>query len=212
MAYNTKRDAVYGLEGVLNLIGNPKIAKRAPTTKDKAPNGKLWVDIVNHASYVCCGTASNSTYWSVTALTDPGAVNVAGLLTAAVGLVVTAGGITSGGNVDVTGTILASTSIGAGTSLAAGTTITAGTTVTAGTGITATTGNITATNGEFISTVATKGLRLGAAGPTITSGAGAPAAVVAKGSVYLRTDGASADEVLYVATDAAGTWVPLIST
>lgn len=48
-----------------------------------------------------------------------------------------------------------------------------------------------------------------AASPTITSGSGAPTASEPKGSVYLRTGGASGSEVVYVATDAAGTWYAL---
>ncbi len=45
--------------------------------------------------------------------------------------------------------------------------------------------------------------------PSINAGTGAPTALEPKASVWLRTDGASAAEVLYVATDAIGTWVAL---
>lgn len=45
--------------------------------------------------------------------------------------------------------------------------------------------------------------------PTITAGAGAPTASEPKGSTYHRTDGSSSSEVLYVATDSAGTWAAL---
>lgn len=41
----------------------------------------------------------------------------------------------------------------------------------------------------------------------ITSGTGAPSAVVPQGSLYLRTDGSSTSTRLYVASDSAGTWV-----
>lgn len=45
--------------------------------------------------------------------------------------------------------------------------------------------------------------------PTITSGSAAPSASEPKGSLYIRTGGSSGDTVLYVATDAVGTWTPL---
>lgn len=48
--------------------------------------------------------------------------------------------------------------------------------------------------------------------PQITSGSGVPTASTAKGSIYLRTGGASAAEVAYVATDAVGTWTALANT
>jgi hypothetical protein len=48
-----------------------------------------------------------------------------------------------------------------------------------------------------------------AASPSITSGSGAPSASEPKGSTYLRTGGAGANQVLYVATDSVGTWEAL---
>jgi len=48
--------------------------------------------------------------------------------------------------------------------------------------------------------------------PQITSGSGVPTASTAKGSIYLRTGGASAAEVAYVATDTVGTWTALANT
>ena len=51
-----------------------------------------------------------------------------------------------------------------------------------------------------------------AASPTVTSGSGAPSASEPKGSLYLRTNGTGGSQVLYVATDSAGTWVALSNT
>lgn len=48
-----------------------------------------------------------------------------------------------------------------------------------------------------------------ATSPTITGGSAAPSASEPKGSLYLRTGGASGSEVVYVATDAVGTWYAL---
>ena len=45
--------------------------------------------------------------------------------------------------------------------------------------------------------------------PTLTSGSGAPSASEPKGSLYLRTGGTGASGILYIATDAAGTWESL---
>ena len=111
------------------------------------------------------------------------------------------------------------------------------TTMTAGTGITATTGNITASTGNIIATLgsisaaagnitATAGsitagtnLILSAAGGTVTfapgpvilAGAGAPAGVHPKGSLYLRTDGTGVNDRAYIATDGAGTWTAIVT-
>jgi hypothetical protein len=43
--------------------------------------------------------------------------------------------------------------------------------------------------------------------PSIQSGTGTPSGSVNQGSIYIRTDGANADELLYVATDSSGTWL-----
>lgn len=51
-----------------------------------------------------------------------------------------------------------------------------------------------------------------AASPTITSGTGAPSASLPKGSIYLRSSGTGAGQVVYVATDSAGTWTALTGT
>jgi hypothetical protein len=190
MAYENKLDNVYGLEGVLNIIGNPKIAKRAPRSKDKAPIGTLWVNKVSHTSYVCCGSGSGVTYWSTTALTDPGAVNVGGLLTAVAGLTVTAGGITvTHGDLELINDDLY---INLGDLV-----VTAGDfDVTAG-DIEVTAGNIEVVAGYIIMP-----------GPIhIMSGAGVPAngLAVQAGDMYIRTDPAGAASRIYIAT-AANTW------
>jgi hypothetical protein len=39
-------------------------------------------------------------------------------------------------------------------------------------------------------------------------GSGAPTVAAAKGSLYIRTDGSTTNDRMYVATDAAGTWTP----
>lgn len=46
-----------------------------------------------------------------------------------------------------------------------------------------------------------------AAAATVTSGGGAPTAVEPNGSIYLRTNGANADEAIYARI--AGNWVAL---
>jgi|GEM_PF-1399471 hypothetical protein len=51
--------------------------------------------------------------------------------------------------------------------------------------------------------------QLDASVPTITSGAGAPSASEPSGSLYLRTDGANLNQVLYGTQDGAGTWNPV---
>lgn len=51
-------------------------------------------------------------------------------------------------------------------------------------------------------------LQIATSGPAIYSGSGAPSISAAvKGSLYLRSDGSSSSTRMYVASDAAGTWV-----
>lgn len=47
---------------------------------------------------------------------------------------------------------------------------------------------------------------IGASGPKIVAGSGAPAGTAAKGSLYIRTDGSSASTRLYINTDGATAW------
>jgi hypothetical protein len=47
------------------------------------------------------------------------------------------------------------------------------------------------------------------AGPTISSGAGAPSASLPKGSLYLRTNGSGVADRAYINTDGAGTWTAI---
>lgn len=59
---------------------------------------------------------------------------------------------------------------------------------------------------RFVQVGPTAGIELGASGPTITTGTGAPSHSAPNGSVYLRTDG-TASTTLYVR--AAGSWSAL---
>jgi len=48
---------------------------------------------------------------------------------------------------------------------------------------------------------------LPSAAPTVTSGAGVPSATEPNGSIYLRTDGANADQAIYARI--SGAWVAM---
>lgn len=48
-------------------------------------------------------------------------------------------------------------------------------------------------------------------GLTITSGTGAPSASEPKGSLYLRTDGSTTNDRMYVATNNSGSWTAVIT-
>lgn len=91
--------------------------------------------------------------------------------------------------------------------------------VTAATGLRATTGGVTATAGDVTATAGNVVLSAAASyvdviGPRLTSGTGSPNTVVSapKGSLFMRTDGTGADEVLYVNTDGTTAWTALTST
>ena len=56
-------------------------------------------------------------------------------------------------------------------------------------------------------------LTIGTAGsPLIISGTGAPGASHPKGSLYLRTDGSTVNDRIYVATDAVGGWTSIVTS
>jgi hypothetical protein len=78
--------------------------------------------------------------------------------------------------------------------------VSAATTVTAGT-------DLVSTAGDVVITSAANGVVMGS-GASILSGAGDPNAVVVagQGSLYLRTGGATASEILYVNTDGISAW------
>lgn len=48
---------------------------------------------------------------------------------------------------------------------------------------------------------------IGAAGPQILAGAGNPAGAATKGTLYIKTDAAGANDRLWIESDGAGTWV-----
>lgn len=52
-------------------------------------------------------------------------------------------------------------------------------------------------------------LSLGASGPDIYVGSGAPTVSAAKGSLYLRTDGSTTNDRAYIATNSSGTWTAI---
>jgi len=167
----------------------PVIGSRAPTTSDKAEYGTIWVDKTADTVYILTSIVANSATWK----------NLSG----GAGTFVT---------VTATGAILGATSITAtaGAITATAGAVVAGTTVTGGTGVTATTGNITCTAGDVEAATATKGFICGS-GLKIIDGAGTPHASVTapKGSLYLRTDGTTTNDRIYVNTDSSTTWTAL---
>lgn len=52
-------------------------------------------------------------------------------------------------------------------------------------------------------------LSLGASGPDVYVGSGAPTVSAAKGSLYLRTDGSTTNDRAYIATNSSGTWTAI---
>ena len=71
--------------------------------------------------------------------------------------------------------------------------------------ITATHGDLNMVNGEVVFTAAGTGITL-PGGVRIITGAGAPAGVATKGTLYIRTDGAAHNTLLYMEVDGGGTW------
>ena len=172
----------------------------APGGQDYAEVGHSAVDVVNNVGYMAGNQVNGLQTWfavgaatgvATTAMTiSPGNLVVSqGNATVTAGnLVVSAGSIAA-----TVGAITAGTTVTAGTSIAATTSIVAGTTV-------------TTTNGNFIATAADTGLQLGAAGPVVVCGAGAPGTLAhPKGSIYINTSATTTATRLYIAT-SSGVW------
>lgn len=176
----------YGLTQALQQVfPTPIVAKRAPTTNDKAPIGQLWVQPVNtsgsavNSAWILTSIISNSANWESVS-------GGAGSFTT----------VTSSGNITSTAGNISAT-IGS---------VSAGSTIAAGTGLSTAAGNITASDGNVV--ISTAGTFLQLPGPVnINSGAGAPAGALALhiGDMYINTTAASATTRIYVAT-AVGTW------
>lgn len=189
MAINSKNQVAYGLDALPEIFNAPKVALRAPTTRDKAPIGTIWINATSGSEVVYClvAVANNAASWiqlsnggGFVNIVATGSISAGTTITAGTGLTVTTGGAAITGNSTVTGT-LGSTGI---LSAATGTAVTAG--------------------GATYIRVGT-----GATSPNIAAGSGAPTYTTTKGSLYLRTDGSGVGDRIYVATDAAGTWTAI---
>src|SRR5665213_1893687 len=162
MSFNNSIPLVdYGLVNALQKVfPAPIVAKRDPTTADKAQIGQIWVNITTNASWVITSIVNNLANWadiaggggSFTSLTVSGNItSTGGNILATVGNVTAAAALVAGTTVTAatgitatTGNIVAS----AGNITATGGSIAAGTTLVAGTDITAITGNIAAIAGS----------------------------------------------------------------
>lgn len=183
MTLSNKRDNnAYGLsQALMDVMPAPIIAKRNPTTSDKARLGQQWLNTSTQGYYICAKVAANSATWvpATAGAADyvaAGTVVSGTTMTCGTGLTVTTGGITSTGTIANTGAITATTSIAASTTLASGTTLTVGTTAVIGTGLTVTTGGITSTGtiantGAITATTTiTAGTNLAATAGSVTAG------------------------------------------
>lgn len=159
----------------------PIISKRSPTVKDRAELGTLWMNKTLGTGFVAATAANGLTTWI-----GLGGGGVAGAL-----MTINPGNITAtaGDIVAVAGDISATAG-----SVSAATTVTSGT-------------DLVSTAGHVVIVDAANGVVMGS-GASILSGAGDPNGVVVagQGSLYLRTAGASASEILYVNTDGITAW------
>ncbi|MHB1059994.1 MAG: hypothetical protein ACYC0F_19195 [Rhodanobacter sp.] len=218
----------------------PIIAKRDPTTSDTGYlESQIWINELTPAFWVNGGDSNALAQWIIggTGTTAVNAVVNGGTGRATLtnhGVLVGAGttAITQLA-VAATGTVLAGVS-GADPAFTASPTVISLTTTNltasslalhgvvlggAGAAMTslavASTGTVltgvTGADPAFSATPALTSLAIGAGGLTITSGTGAPSASEPKGSLYLRTDGSGVNDRAYIATDAVGTWTPIVT-
>lgn len=157
----------YGLsDPLLGVPSFPIIAKRAPTSSDKALVGTMWVDTVGLAAYVLVSTAGGTSNWLDTGGGSGVFTSITvtpGNITATLGnIIASVGDIDAiAGNINAGATITAGTGITSTTgnisasagNVTAGAAIIATTTVTGTTGVTATSGNVTASSGNVVATL-----------------------------------------------------------
>ena len=181
-------------------------AKRNPLSTDTSyVKGTLWLNT----------TLSTSFMWSGTSWIAMGSGTTGGVVTLTGG---TGGALSpTVGNMNILGTAGQLTSTGSGStvtfslpavitapgSLATTTTLAAGTTLTAGTTITATLGNITATNGNLVSSTAGKGLLFAANTSSGTAAGGVTLNSRAGQAVFTTVSIAAAADLTLVLTNSA---------
>lgn len=177
MTLSNKRDNnAYGLsQALMDVMPAPIIAKRNPTTSDKARLGQQWLNTATQGYYICAKVAANSATWvpataSANSYTAATTVTSGTTMTCGTGLTVTTGGITSTGTIANTGAITATTSITSGTSVVSGTTMTCGTGLTVTTGGITSTGTIANTGAITATTTITAGTNLAATAGSVTAG------------------------------------------
>lgn len=264
MAINIKNNVGYGLsQALLDIPSKPIVARRNPTTSDRAQLGQCWVNTVGGTVFFLTSISAGSYSWyeaaQITAsVTTTGAIVAGTTLTVGTGLTVTLGGadvtgdseftgdIDVTGDVDITGQLLLTGDLiliggvdinGAGgepTEISTGTgDITIGN-KTGSMALAASSCTMDLADDAGASYVSIKNdtgdvkfivtslgdvaatlfdaptLRVAsgntATSPLITCGSDAPTASVAKGSLYIRLDGSTTNDRLYIATDNAGTW------
>jgi hypothetical protein len=240
MAVNTNSNVYYGLDQPF-LVGAPTpiISNRDPVAADRAPIGTIWVNQETPSIFVLAAVAANTALWvatagggaieeAITVTTGPNSISGTTTINTTTASTTTIGTGGTGavnignatGNTAVTGRLTASTGLvattGGVTATAGGVTATAGNITAAAGNIVATLGNITATAGNLstgadVVLTAAGGTITFAPGPSITSGAGAPAGALPKGSLYLRTDGTGTNNRAYIATDGVGTWTAIVT-
>ena len=178
-----RKNFAYGIGNPLSqLVPEPIIANRAPTTSDKAELGSTWVYKATNQSWVLASIVANSATWTPLTVNAGATITTGNLTVVAGNIIATAGDITAtAGDITATAGDIVATA-GAITATAGDITATAGalvagTTVTAGTGVTATTGGVTAAAGDITATLGDLISSAGAvdAATTVTAGTGVTA-------------------------------------
>lgn len=232
MATRKFTQVAYGLSQPL-ITENPQFvyARRDPTAADFAIPSTIWINSLTPAIFILAKVANNAATWIqvqagggggagvFTSLTvTPGPTSITGV-TGVQGntSINTAGAGTTAIGVGGTGAVTIGNATGNTTIPAGNLTLTLGNIVVSAGDITATLGNIVASAGDLRLGNAASGVQFtAAANVKMLAGAGDPNGVVnaAKGSFFLRNDGASADEVAYVNTSiGVGTvWTALTTT
>lgn len=181
-------ETAYGFSQALLGVTEPIIARRNPTTADKATVGTPWINKVNNTYYVCTSVTNNAAFWAAGA-SSPANIVTAGFITAGTAL-------TSGTTLDVGTTATIGTGL---TVTAGGATITAGgLTITAG-GETITAGDLTLTAGDIALTAGSITAATDNEGFVLANGA----SIISNGD-DINIVGDAAGDVVTILGDAAG--------
>lgn len=181
-----------GSGGIWTSTSSPGVSETLITI------GNLWLNTSTNNIFICKDPTVGAQVW------DEYPTATVSVSKGGTGAITLTGILTGNGTSAITGNAVTQHGVIVGGASNAASSLSVASTGTVLTGV-------TGADPAFSATPSVTSVAIGSGGLTITSGTGAPAASVPKGSLYLRTDGSGATDRLYIATDAVGTWTSVVT-